>query len=440
MAKKPAYEQLEQRVKELQLEANKLKHTEETLRESEEKYRQLFELGSDALFLIEIQTGQILNTNNTALEMYGYSREEALQMKNSDFSSEPDKTRKATVESDSWIPVRYHRKKDGTVFPTEISVCYFTLYGKEVCVAAIRDIIQAEEALLKAHDELEQRVEDRTSELVREIEERKRAEEMLRQSEERYRNLVNNSNDIIATADKSANWTFLSPAVKSILGYDPEEMVDRSVFDFMFCEDISSTRETHETVVEESRKFWGYENRWISKGGRIITLAWNVVALRDEQGNTIGTQGIGRDITEQKQAEEALRETEERFQTVVETVTDAVLIVDPDGKLTYLNPQYERISGYPAEDLIGRSFKKLLPPENLESGLDRFKRGLSGEEMPIEEISILHKDGGQVPVEINTATLLDDEGKLVGRIGVVRDISERKRLEGHLLQGKEGRA
>ena len=131
------------------------KQAEEALRESEEKYRQLFELGSDALFLIKIQTGQILDINNTALEMYGYSREEALQMKNIDFSSEPDKTRKATVESDSWIPVRYHRKKDGTVFPTEISVCYFTLHGKEVCVAAIRDITkrkQAEEEI-KSHQE-----------------------------------------------------------------------------------------------------------------------------------------------------------------------------------------------------------------------------------------------------------------------------------------------
>jgi PAS domain S-box-containing protein len=135
------------------------KQAEEALLESEEKYRQLFELGSDALFLIEIQTGEILDLNNTALEIYGYTREEALEMKNTNFSAEPDETRKATVESESWIPVRYHRKKDGTVFPTEISVCYFTLHGKQVCVAAIRDIterIQAEEQRKKLEAQLQQ--------------------------------------------------------------------------------------------------------------------------------------------------------------------------------------------------------------------------------------------------------------------------------------------
>jgi len=133
------------------------KQAEETVRESEEKYGQLFQLGSDALFLIEVKTGKILDLNNAAIEMYGYSREEALQMKNTDFSAEPDKTRKATLESEKHIPVRYHRRKDGTIFPTDISVAYYTWYGKEVCVAAIRDITerkQAEEREKELQEEL----------------------------------------------------------------------------------------------------------------------------------------------------------------------------------------------------------------------------------------------------------------------------------------------
>jgi PAS domain S-box-containing protein len=132
---------------------------EEMVRESEGKYRQLFELGSDALFLIEVKTGKILDLNNAAIEMYGYSREEALQMKNTDFSSEPDKTRKATLESEKHIPVRYHKRKDGTIFPTDISVAYYTWYGKKVCVAAIRDITerkQTEEEKKKIEAQLQQ--------------------------------------------------------------------------------------------------------------------------------------------------------------------------------------------------------------------------------------------------------------------------------------------
>jgi len=133
------------------------KRAEEALSESEDKYRKLFELGSDALFLIEVETGRILDLNDTALKMYGYSREEALQMKNTDFSAEPAQTRQATVEHEQQIPVRYHKKKDGTIFPTDISVAYFTWYGKEVCIAAIRDITerkQAEERERRLQEEL----------------------------------------------------------------------------------------------------------------------------------------------------------------------------------------------------------------------------------------------------------------------------------------------
>jgi chemotaxis family two-component system sensor kinase Cph1 len=122
------------------------KQAGDTIRESEEKYRQLFELSSDALFLIEVETGKILDLNNAAVEMYGYSRGEALQMKNTDFSAEPDKTREATTASEEYIPLRYHRRKDGVVFPVEISVAYYTWNGKQVCLAAIRDITERKQA------------------------------------------------------------------------------------------------------------------------------------------------------------------------------------------------------------------------------------------------------------------------------------------------------
>ena len=149
---------------------------------------------------------------------------------------------------------------------------------------------------------------------------------------------------------------------------------------------------------------------------------------------SIANEKLAQEIEESRKAGKALQESNERYRTLIESVTDAVVIVDPDGKLTYLNPECEKISGYRVEELIGRSFTELLPPEHVESTLERFRQGLSGANPPIAEISILHKDGSQVPVEINSTTLLDAEGRLVGRITVIRDISERKRLEAHLLQ------
>lgn len=119
-----------------------LKKAEQALRESEEKYRILFDLESDALALIEIETGNMLHVNKAFIELYGYSEEEVLSMKNIDFSAEPDKTRQATHERGTYIPVRWHKKKDGTVFPTEITATVFKYQGRDVHIAAIRDITE----------------------------------------------------------------------------------------------------------------------------------------------------------------------------------------------------------------------------------------------------------------------------------------------------------
>jgi PAS domain S-box-containing protein len=141
----------------------RIKRAEETLRESEGKYRQLFELESDAIFLIANETGQILEVNTAASGLYGYSREEFLSKKNTDLSAEPDETRKATKATEEahgervLVPVRYHRKKDGTVFPVEITGRFFIWRGHPVHIAAIRDIterMQAEEELRRSNLEL----------------------------------------------------------------------------------------------------------------------------------------------------------------------------------------------------------------------------------------------------------------------------------------------
>ena len=136
-----------------------LKTAEEALRESEAKYRNLFDMESDAIFLIENETGQILEANASAAALYEYSREELLQKKNTDLSAEPEDTRAATLERRSRIPIRYHEKKDGTVFPVEITARHFEWRGRDVHVAAIRDIaarVETEKKTQKLQSQLQQ--------------------------------------------------------------------------------------------------------------------------------------------------------------------------------------------------------------------------------------------------------------------------------------------
>ena len=135
----------------------------ERILESEAKYRQLFEMESDALFLIDNRTGEIYDANFAAVSLYGYSRDELLRMKNTDLSAEPDETRNASVRAISantvQIPLRYHRKKDGTVFPVEIMATSLVWKGISVHIPAIRDITDKFEKrerieYLSFHDQL----------------------------------------------------------------------------------------------------------------------------------------------------------------------------------------------------------------------------------------------------------------------------------------------
>jgi PAS domain S-box-containing protein len=116
------------------------KVAEERIRDSEFRYRTLFELESDAIFLIGNENGDIIEVNETASILYGYSREELIRLRNVDLSAEPDQTRQATKNERTVIPVRWHRKKDGTVFPVEIKARHISWRGRPVHIASIRDI------------------------------------------------------------------------------------------------------------------------------------------------------------------------------------------------------------------------------------------------------------------------------------------------------------
>ena len=190
------------------------KRAEEALKESEEKYRELFEMESDAIFLIENSTGSILEVNQAASVLYGYSREELLQKRNTDLSAESEDTHAATQERWTYVPVRYHRKKDGIVFPVEITARHFTWQGREVHIAAIRDIT-----------------------------ERKRAEEALRDSEFKFRTLFDSSPQAIALTEfQTGKLVDVNVKFCELTKYASEEIMGRTTTECEFYSEADRAR------------------------------------------------------------------------------------------------------------------------------------------------------------------------------------------------------
>ncbi len=133
-----------------------------------------------------------------------------------------------------------------------------------------------------------------------------------------------------------------------------------------------------------------------------------------------------------KQDEETILESREKYRTLVETIGDIVFTLDLEGRFTYLNPECEKIAQYSVHELMGRPFTDVLAPEYIESTINNFQGGLSGKKIPVYEIELLDKSGRKIPVELKVTSLLDPKGKIIGRIGIARNISEKKKLETQL--------
>ncbi len=265
----------------------------EGLEEKEDLYRCLFELESDSIFLIDNESGRILEANAAASALYGYSREELLGLTNRDLSAEPEETRQVTRESPVFqdrvvvIPLRRHRKKDGTVFPVEITGRFFIRKGRPVHIAAIRDISA-----------------------------RLQAEEERRKLEERYRLLVQNSSDIIWSYNLAqGRFTFGSQSLERILGYTEEEARYKKLSWFLLPETKARVTESFKKLaageIKENRVLIEAEHR--HKDGSLVWMEISGTVVRDESGKPVSVMGVSRDIRARKQAEEDRRRLEQRL-------------------------------------------------------------------------------------------------------------------------------
>ncbi|HUH64923.1 MAG TPA: PAS domain S-box protein, partial [Syntrophales bacterium] len=336
-----AYGQLAAYGDELRQKYNELLESQKALHESEEHYRLLFQSANDAIFLMGDE--RFTDCNRRTLEIFGCEKEQLIGQTPWKFSPEyqPDgraskiKAMEKINNAFRGMPQFFewrHCKYDGTPFDAEVNLNRFEHRGKLFLQAIVRNIT-----------------------------ERKRVEAALYESEQKYRAFFETSRDCVFITSRDGRLLdFNEPAV-ALFGYESREKLSKvSIGDIYYN---AEDRQRHLQKIDREGFSQDYAVDLRRKDGGVIHARVTAVQTKDKNGETIGYQGTIKDVTEQKKAEEALRESEEKYRTLVENTGDLIYTANRKGITTYVNPMLENTLGYGKDELVGESFMKIIAPE-----------------------------------------------------------------------------
>jgi len=281
--------------------------------------------------------------------------------------------------------------------------------------------------------------------ILLDITERKLAEQALHEAEERYRSLIETipAATYIDTVAAVSQAVYMSPQVEDIFGYTPEEWLRNPELWELGVEpdDLPGLTAKIERLNRDGTPYEA-EYRFRRPDGRIVWVHDQAVVIRDEDGTPRFSQGAMFDITERREAEEHVREAEERFRAIVEHVPAGIYLDAPDTSMQtlYVSPQVRAITGIPEDEWLGDadSWVQALHPDDREDVLGRYLAALAAEEPWSDEYRMRTRDGRTIWVHDETTLIHDDEGRNAMLLGVMSDITERKLAE-HALRESEQR-
>jgi PAS domain S-box-containing protein len=385
------------------------KQIETALRESEGRFRELADLLPQIVFEIDPK-GKLTFLNRIGFATTGYG-EDALQRGLSAFQmfipEEHDramlKMRKLLggekVSNDEYTILR----KDGSKFPAIVYAAPIIYENRAVGVRGV----------------------------VVDITERKRAEEALRVSEDRFRGIAERIDDIIIDMNHEGGITYASPSVEPALGYKPEEMNRTRMEQYLPQSEISRIAPNWAAVMQ-GKSVIGIQGEMLRKDGTCISAEMNASPILKD-GRVVGVQAVIRDITERKLVEKELRRSEKRFRDLAELLPQIVFETDEDGNLTFVNRLGLVSTGYTEDDFrVGVNLFQLIHPEEYGKVSESLARRNEREPISVE-LKVLRKDNSVFPAVVYAGAIVR-ERKVVGFRGVAVDITERKRMEEALLK------
>ncbi len=272
-------------------------------------------------------------------------------------------------------------------------------------------------------------------------------EEKLKGKSEHFQNLFENAPVGIFHSTPAGKFCMANKALSDIFGYtSPEELITEvnkaSISEKLYV-DHDKRREFVEEVLEDD-KWHSYKNRYFKKDGSIILAELTFRAVRDNPDNIKYLEGFVNDVTKQKEAEKALKDSESRYRLISENTGDVIWILDlATGKFNYVSPSVYNLRGYTSEEVLKQSQNDVMTSEsfkyiseNLPIRIQAFLSGDESERVSTTLVDQIHKDGTIIPTEVVTTLLVNEEGQVTEVLGVSRDITERKKIEGSLIDSE----
>ncbi len=381
------------------------------LRESEENYRSIIENMQDIFYRTDLE-GTITMVSPNGIRIGGYDSPDSLIGQNvSVLYADP-------VERDQFLAAL---KQNGSVYAYPLRLK--DRLGKTRHVTSSSHFYRDARGSIRGIEGV-----------IHDVTERVNAEQALQKSEQKFRSLVETTNDFIWEIDETGAYVYASPQVHGMLGYAPDEVIGRTPFDFMPQDEAERVHATFYPFMAGHLPFSAIENRNLRKDGREVVLETSGVPVFTKDGLFTGFRGIDRDITERKRTEEALQQSEERYRAIIENLQDVYFRVDRENCITMASPSATTMFRlHSVQDIVGKPVITLWKDPAMRAVfLDTLMAG--GGDVHDWETEFIKSDGSAFWVSISARLRLDTNGDFDGTEGIIRDISERKKIEDALKE------
>ncbi len=385
-----------------------------SLAESEQRFRVVTNTVRDSIVMID-SSGTIMFWSPAAERMFGYGEKEAVGKDLHALVASAANRLKAREglaqfgQSGSGYVVHQTRevealRKDGSSFHAEISVASLLEENEWFAVGTVRD-----------------------------ISERKIAESILRESEERYRAVFESASVGIDLVDVGGRFLQVNDAWFNMLGYSRDELLDKTICDVTHPDDVQESREVRDRIVAGEMSTYRFRKRYIRKDGRVVWVDESQAALREQGTGRLTLVRVVLDITEWLEAEAA----RDRVVSGIEQAAEMFIITDAEGTIQYVNPAFERVTGYTGEEVLGRNSRLLASVQQdalfREQLWDTIRAGNVWSGRLIDR----KKDGSLYHAEATVSPVVDGAGNIANFVAVIRDITEQVALSKQLVQAQK---